>query len=111
MQTAHAAICQKQKPNNKIKKWAEYLNTHPSKEDMQMATKYMQRCSISPIIRELQIKTTLRYHLTPVRMTIIKKPTNKKCWIGCKEKGTPYTVGVNVNLHYYGEQFVGSFRN
>jgi hypothetical protein len=76
------------KINEPIKKWATELNKTFSKEEIQMAKKHTKKCSPSLAIKKMQIKTTLRFYFTSVRIAVIKNTTNSRCWRGCGEKGT-----------------------
>ena len=71
-------------------------NKHFTEEDMQIANRHMKKCLTSLMITEMKVKTTIRYHLPPLRMTIIKKTKNNKCFRGCREKGTLFVVVVVV---------------
>ena len=105
-----AALCQKSRqPKPKMGK---DLNRHFSKEDIQMVKKHMKRCSKSLLIREMQTKTTVRYHLIPMRKVIIKNSQTINSGEGVEKMGSSYTVDRNVNWYnHYGEQYAAAAKS
>ena len=96
----------KNRKHNPINNWAEYFNRYFSKEDIQMTIRYMERCSASLIIREVQIKTTMSYHFTLVKMTIIKNSTKNKYGEGVEKRESTRIFCGNVSEYsHYGEDY------
>ena len=97
--------------NNPVKKWAKDMNRYFSKEDIQMANQYMRKCSMSLISREIQIKTTTRYHLTPVRMANINNSGNKDVGKDAEKENLFHTAGNANCCSHSGKQYGGSSKN
>ena len=100
------------KTNNPITKWGNGVYRHFSKEEIQMANKHLKRCSTSVIFRDMQIKTTISYHLTSIRMSLIKKSQTINAWEGVEKWEHSFTVGGNVNGYsQYGRWYGDSLKS